>query len=199
MKNNLVFKALSILSIVACAVCIVVCVVLFSSFQKSKATFPEELMYSVCQVNVVSGDNKQSNGTAFLIRDNYVATIIVNSFIPWYVASIHSTGDIITIFTGNYSVVSSYNYSDYSSNLSTRRQSIVCFWNVLTDGGSIDYFEGAHYIYTRKEQSYYVSYNNPYSGNGNNNNQFDYLYETFGVSNGTDASTKMMVAYVLQS
>ncbi len=128
-----------------------------------------------------------------------VSTIIVNSFIPWYVASIHSTGDIITIFTGNYSVVSSYNYSDYSSNLSTRRQSIVCYWNDLTDSGSIDYLEGAHYIYTRKEQSYFVSYNNPYSGNGNNNNQFDYLYETFGVSNGTDASTKMMVAYVLQS
>ncbi len=74
MKNNFVFKALSILSIVVCAVCIVVYAVLFSSFQESKATFPEELMYSVCQVNVVSGDNKQSNGTAFLIRDNYVIT-----------------------------------------------------------------------------------------------------------------------------
>ena len=73
----------------------------------------------------------------------------VSKLIDFYLARIHSEGEMLRIFFASNQVKETTSFSTFKNYMKTRRQGVICFWNTW-ENGSIKLGDGAHYIFFSK-------------------------------------------------
>lgn len=103
-----------------------------------------------------------------LAIDKLISTIVcaiefIEMVVVCYVEFIGSFETIFTITTNDYPLGVYYSYQSFYSVMYTRAQGFMVFWNTINENGTINFTDGAHYVYfKRKSSSEFVAFNTSY-------------------------------------
>lgn len=92
----------------------------------------------------------------------FASVVTANVFIANYFSDLHDIADVLSLYNLT-NISTSLAYNSYTSNLSNYRYSIVSYWNGLGSNGLIDFGQGAHTIYVKRDPadtSKFIDYNN---------------------------------------
>lgn len=151
----------------------------------------ENLGYNFCGLS----DSVTSLSSAFLVFELIFSTIAVIDY--YFSIYKHDVGFIIGLYIGNDYTHTAINYNDFIGHQNLGRQSIVCFWVGLTLGDTIDFIQGAHFVYICKNESgsIYSCYNLYSNSSLCAEKEYDRIFELFYASSSYIASLKMISSY----
>ncbi|MCQ2911987.1 MAG: hypothetical protein MJ190_00485 [Bacilli bacterium] len=172
--------------------CVSAVATIFYGLASSAGSHFESMAWSLLGMAVTVGTALEAIAVVGAI---FAASAILVSYFSRFK---HDVAFVIGKYIGDRFAHSTMDYGVYANQVDFGNQSIVCFWNKLTDYGMPNYQFGAHFVYVSKGMTdglYYC-----YNTNEDDEAQLSIIpksetYEIFGASSELEASRKMISSY----